>query len=129
VCYSLHFIPLEVTNLKKEIKRRSKYEAYLGDCGISQAIVKVGPDLKELLGTGRVLIDGEIRKKIDVRCGEKVLIHAPWFLTAAVEDALNEDVGKNIIRIDEKLRKKGGLSTGVDVWIRKHPLDEDKNRR
>jgi len=115
--------------MKREIKRRSKYEEYLEDCGISQTIVRVGSDLKKLSRTGKALIDAQTRKKIGVRCGEKILVHAPWFFTAEVGEALSEDIGEKIIRVDEKLRKKGGISPGIDVWIRKHPLGESEKRR
>ncbi len=84
-----------------------------------EVILKVIEAKQRDVGKGKVRIDVDMLRMIDVEPGEVVEIEGKKLTAATAWPAYPEDRGKDVIRMDGLLRRNAGVGIGEKVIVRK----------
>ena len=105
--------------VNKDVEILSMYERLMREKGLTEIYLQIGKDISEDVGQGIIRLDDTARRELRVNIGEKVDVIGPKISAGRVEEAMPNDIGKKVVRIDKKLREGGMVSIGIQVCIRK----------
>ncbi|TDA35367.1 AAA family ATPase, partial [Candidatus Nezhaarchaeota archaeon WYZ-LMO8] len=86
---------------------------------VSESVLRVADAKARDVGRGKVRIDSEVMRKLNLNVGDIIEIEGKKKTAAIVWPAYIEDQGAGIIRMDGLIRRNAGVSIGDKVVIRK----------
>jgi len=86
---------------------------------VNEIVLRVADAKARDVGRGKVRIDSEVMRKLNLNVGDVVEIEGKKRTAAIVWPAYIEDQGAGIIRMDGLIRRNAGVSIGDKVVVRK----------